>query len=75
MVRTTQLWPGMPFGLAMITVQGAITRWIGILWESRGNDLHLVAGSPPLIRCGGRLERFEGGPYVSGSEIATAVHG
>ena len=66
---------GCRSGLAMITVQGALTRWIGMLWENVGTDLHLVAGAPPLIRSGGRLERLTGEPYVSGSEIATALHG
>ena len=59
----------------MITVPGALTRWIGMLWENRGTDLHLVAGSLPLIRSGGRLEHLPGEPHVSGSEIATALHG
>ena len=59
----------------MITFPGSLTRWIGMLWDSRGTDLHLVAGSPPLIRTGGRLGRLADEPYVSGSEIATALHG
>ncbi len=65
----------MPIGVAMTTVQGALTRWIGILWENHGTDLHLVAGSPPLIRSSGRLQRLADEAFISGPEIVAALHG
>ncbi len=56
-----------------MTVQGALTTWISILWDRQGTDLHLVDGSPPLIRKGGQLLRVENAPALTGTEIASAV--
>lgn len=61
-----------PIGTPMTTVQGALTNWIETVWKRNGTDLHLVAGSPPLIRRSGRLERLEGA-ILGGSEIADVL--
>ncbi len=57
----------------MATVQGALMNWIETVWKRNGTDLHLVAGSPPLLRCSGRLERLSDEPALSGAEIAEVI--
>ena len=52
-----------------MNVDGDLARWIGILWDQKGTDLHLVDGSSPLIRRGGRLERLEVERDLTGTEI------
>ncbi|MGQ0742770.1 MAG: type IV pilus twitching motility protein PilT [Acidimicrobiales bacterium] len=36
-----------------------------VLWERGGSDIHITAGSPPLVRVDGRLAPVEGQPVLS----------
>ena len=42
--------------------------------EQRGSDLHLTAGSPPVIRVHGELRPVEGIDKLSGSEIREMIY-
>ena len=46
-------------------VQVPIPELLGALLEMEGSDLHLTAGSPPVVRVHGDLERVEGYPALS----------
>ena len=58
----------------MMSVDGELARWIGVLWDRQGTDLHLVDGSAPLIRKGGELERLPGEPDLAGPQILGFLH-
>jgi twitching motility protein PilT len=42
-----------------------LTNLLRIMSENSGSDLHLVVGSPPLIRVDGELRRLEGTPLTA----------
>ena len=42
--------------------------------EQRGSDLHLTAGSPPVIRVHGELQPVEGIEALSGSQIREMIY-
>ena len=46
-------------------VQVPIPELLGALLDMEGSDLHLTAGSPPVVRVHGDLERVEGYPALS----------
>ena len=46
-------------------IQIPIPELLGKLLEAEGSDLHLTAGSPPVIRVHGDLERLEGYPPLA----------
>jgi twitching motility protein PilT len=46
-------------------VQIPIPELLGALMDNEGSDLHLTAGSPPVLRVHGELERLEGYPALS----------
>ncbi len=58
----------------MMMVDGELSRWVGMLWDRRGTDLHLSDSSPPLIRKGGNLERLPDERVLSGKEIYGLLH-
>jgi twitching motility protein PilT len=46
-------------------VQIPVPELLGALLDLEGSDLHLTAGSPPVVRVHGELERIEGYPRLS----------
>jgi twitching motility protein PilT len=46
-----------------------VDRWLGMLKERKGSDLHLVAGGPPRIRAKGALAVIEGEPSVADADL------
>jgi twitching motility protein PilT len=46
-------------------VQVPIPELLEALLQAEGSDLHLTAGSPPVVRVHGELERIEGYPVLS----------
>src|SRR5947207_9180774 len=46
-------------------VQIPVPELLTILLEREGSDLHLTAGTPPVIRIHGELERLEGYPLLT----------
>ena len=46
-------------------VQIPVPELLGALLDLEGSDLHLTAGSPPVVRVHGELERIEGYPTLS----------
>ncbi len=51
-----------------------IEPWIEALWNAKGSDLLLSAGSAPRIRVSGSLRIIEGEPKLSGSQMHDIVH-
>jgi len=47
----------------------AIDPWVQILWDAKGSDLLLSAGSPPRVRVSGQLRPVEGAPELTGADI------
>jgi twitching motility protein PilT len=42
-----------------------IERWLQVIWDLKGSDLHLTPASPPLVRIDGVLMPIEGEPALS----------
>jgi twitching motility protein PilT len=49
-----------------------LERWLRVLAARNGSDLLLVAGAPPSVRVGGRVEALADGP-IDGVEVEEAV--
>ena len=47
-------------------VQIPVPELLGALLEKGGSDLHLTAGSPPMVRVHGELEAAGGGAHGGG---------
>ena len=52
---------------------GVLASWLAAVREANGSDLLLVAGSPPVVRAGGKLTRLSADPLDSDDvELAVA---
>src|SRR5579859_2342596 len=47
--------------------RGSLEKWVGEVTAQGGSDLHLIAGSPPIIRVSGRLT-----PLLSEAKLTDA---
>ncbi|HET9310993.1 MAG TPA: type IV pilus twitching motility protein PilT [Actinomycetota bacterium] len=55
-------------------VQIPIPELLGALMDAEGSDLHLTAGSPPVLRVHGELERLEGYPALSPRALQQMIY-
>jgi twitching motility protein PilT len=53
----------------------AIVELLDALWEEKGTDLLLTAGSPPLLRVDGQLRRVGGAAVLQGADTEKLVMG
>lgn len=50
-----------------------IQSWLDQLWRHHGTDLHLTAGTPPLIRLNGELVPISGQPPLTADQVRELV--
>ena len=55
-------------------VQIPIPELLGKLLDAEGSDLHLTAGSPPVVRVHGELEQIEGYPPLSPKALQVMIY-
>ena len=58
----------------MATTVSSIDELLAIMVERNASDLHLTAGSPPVVRVNGRLERVSGYENLDGDETRDLVY-
>jgi twitching motility protein PilT len=63
---------GEPVGMARIT-SVPIDRFLEELWERKGTDLLLTAGSPPLIRVDGEMRPIDGVEALNPDQIEKSL--
>ena len=58
----------------MATEHTSIDELLELTVEREASDLHLTAGSPPVIRIHGRLERVAGRDKLSADDVRTFIY-
>src|SRR3954463_16785125 len=64
----------MPKGSTVVSVTSSIDELLTVMVERNASDLHLTAGSPPVIRVTGRLGRLPDHEQLTPEEIRTMMH-
>src|SRR4051794_10025312 len=60
--------------LTVATEVHSIDDLLAVMVEHNASDLHLTAGSPPVIRVNGRLERLPGHDKLTPDETRTLMY-
>ncbi|MGZ6995814.1 MAG: PilT/PilU family type 4a pilus ATPase [Acidimicrobiia bacterium] len=66
--------PELGLGIAEEPEGIHVNELLAMLLDQKGSDLHLTAGSPPVIRVHGELRPVPGGDPINGSEIREMIY-